>query len=150
LLWESTLDRDRSTKSTKKDGGGHLRELERDIETIRGNLGGLIGELDHRRHEALDVRLQLRRHGLLLGLGLLAVAGVVTGVVLMRRARKRRRRRLPARLRSLRHAVQRMVAEPDRVVESQPRVPKRILAAAGAAAASVVGRRVAERIVRRR
>jgi hypothetical protein len=145
-------DHDRASREhrAKGDGSGDVRRLEEDIQNIRGNLGGLLGELDHRRHEAFDVRVQLRRHGLLIGLGLFAMAGVVTSAVLIHRERSRRRRSLPVRLRGLRQALRRMAAEPERVVESQPRVRNRILVAAGTAVASVMGRRLAERIVRRR
>jgi len=123
--------------------------LERDIEEIRGNLGGLIGELDHRRHEAFDLRRQLRRHGLFFGLTLLAAAGLATSGILIYRERVRRRRALPARLRRLHSAVSRMVAKPERVAQSPPRVGKKILAAGGTAIASVIGRRVAQRFVNR-
>ena len=131
--------------------GAHadVDSLERDIEQIRGNLGGLIGELDHRRHEAFDLRRQLRRHGLFFGLTLLAVVGLATSGILIYRERARRRRALPARLRRLRVAVRRMVAQPERVAEPQPRVGKKILAAGGTAIASVIGRRVAQRIINR-
>lgn len=127
-----------------------IDHLEDDIDRIRGNLGGLLNELDRRRHDAFDVRRQLRRHGVAVGLGLLAVAGIVTAGILLHRERGRRARSLPARARALRRAVRRVAAEPDRVAEAYPRVGKKILAAGGTAVASVVGRRIAERIVRRR
>ena len=49
-------------------------ELERDVERIRDSMAGIVSELDRRRHELFDWRLQLRRHKL--GIGLLA-GGVV-------------------------------------------------------------------------
>lgn len=72
-------------------------QLEEDIEKIRDNLGALVGELDHRRHEALNPRLQLRRHGRALAIGALAVLGVMAGGVALRQARQRRLRRLTLR-----------------------------------------------------
>ncbi|HKC25171.1 MAG TPA: hypothetical protein VKF32_10540 [Thermoanaerobaculia bacterium] len=51
-----------------------------EIEEIRDDLGTYISELDRRRHEALDFRLQLRRHRdlvLSVGVGLAAIAGAL-------------------------------------------------------------------------
>jgi hypothetical protein len=142
-------NRGRTARASNGDGAPDVDSLERDIREIRGNLGGLIGELDHRRHEAFDLRRQLRRHGVMLGLGVLAAAGLIATGILFHRERERRRRSLPARVAALRQAVRRMIADPDRVVESRPRVRNKILAAAGASVASVAGRRLAQRILGR-
>ena len=47
------------------------RQLDGEIAALREELGSLVGELDRRRHEALDVKLQARRHA-----GGLTVSGV--------------------------------------------------------------------------
>jgi hypothetical protein len=133
----------------KRDPSDEAERLQHDIEAIRDNLGGLIGELDHRRHEALNLRLQLRRHALPVTIGALAILGLVATGIAVRVARNRRRERLPARLRRLRHAVARMIDDPDHVAEGRPKVGTKILTAGGTAGAAVVARRLAERLIRR-
>jgi hypothetical protein len=121
--------------------------LQRDIEAIRGELGGLVGELDHRRHELFDFRLQLRRHAVAFGVGALVAAGLVAGGVALGVMRRRRRQRLPARLRRLRTAVARMIDAPDKVAKPAPNTGRKIAAAGGSAAASVVAKRLAARLI---
>lgn len=50
-------------------------DLERRVETIRGDLDAIVAELDRRRRELLDWRLQLRRHR---GAVVAIFAGVLT------------------------------------------------------------------------
>ena len=63
-------------------------EIEQEIEDLRSELGALIDELNRRRREVIDVRLQLRRHGGAVAL----VLGVVVLSVIARNAALRRRR----------------------------------------------------------
>lgn len=67
-----------------------VNRLRTKIDATREELGTYLSELDRRRHEALDLKLQIRKHpGVLIGAGV-AVAGIVTGaVVMVARARKR-------------------------------------------------------------
>src|SRR5262249_19798329 len=44
------------------EAGPEPRKLEQEIESVRSELGDLVGELDRRRRDALDWRLQARRH----------------------------------------------------------------------------------------
>jgi hypothetical protein len=129
--------------------------IKQDIEGIRQNLGGLVAELDRRRHEAFDVRLQLRRHAVPLALGAAALTvGVgATVAVIMYRHRQQRRlaarlRRLPPRLHRLRLALGRALAEPDRVAQNPPRMPAKILTAGGSATAAALGKHLVTRLVR--
>jgi len=122
-------------------------ELQQEIETIRDNIGGLVTELDHRRHDLLDIGRQVRQHGLALAIGGVALLGMVAGGVLLARRRSRARRRLPARALRIAQALGRLVAHPERQSPPPPSASRKILAAAGAAAASVVARRLAQRIV---
>lgn len=122
--------------------------LVNEIDEIRGNLDGLIDELDHRRHELLDVRLQLRRHAVAVIVGAVALAGLVAKEIALAVHRGRQRRTLRARLGRLRTAVARMIDDPDRVAKESPNVGKKILAAGATAAASIFGKRFARRLVR--
>ena len=72
-------------------------EIEREVEQIRGNLDPVLKELDVRRHELTDWRLQLRRHGPKLARVGAGIAGVIAAVQVVKRFRKRRRERSHAR-----------------------------------------------------
>jgi hypothetical protein len=125
-------------------------QLQHEIEDIRDNLGGLVSELDHRRHEALNLGIQLRRHALPLAIAGIAVIGLASGAIALAMRRSRARGRLPARAARLGQALQRMVRHPERQAPPPPSLGLKLLAAAGAAAASVVGRRVAQRLLAER
>ena len=125
-------------------------ELQQEIEDIRENIGGLVTELDHRRHEMFDVGLQVRRHGVTLAIAGVALIGLAAGGVLLARHRARARRRLPARAARVRQALARLVDHPERQAPPPPSIGLKILAAAGAAAASVLARRLAQRLIEER
>ena len=140
------------TRTVGVNGGSSAEQadaLQRDIERIRDELATTVGELDRRRHELFDVRGQLRRHPVpivLIGAALLAVAA--SGIALAV-SRGRRRQRLPARLERLQEALQRMVAKPNRVA-TDPGVGRKILAAAGGAAASLAAKKLVAKAFRER
>jgi len=137
------------TRATGVNGSGNdkAEALQRDIDRLRGELANTVGELDRRRHDLLDVRAQLRRHPLpiaLLAVALLAVAGGGIALGVMQR---RRKQRLGARLERLQEALGRMVAKPNRVATDQG-VGRKIVAAAGAAAASLTAKKLVGRAFR--
>jgi len=113
------------------------RQLEEEIEALRGDLGELVSELDRRRHELLDVRLHLRRHPVAAGVAGASLALVLGGSVAAILSARERQRRPVARARRLGRAVSRMIDAPDRVARD-PSVGEKVLAAAGAAAASLL------------
>jgi hypothetical protein len=121
-------------------------ELVREIATVRTDLAGTIGELDRRRHELFDVRRQLRENPVRLLAVAAALLGVAVGGISLEIARRRRRDRLRPRLSRLEEALRRMVAHPNRVA-TDPGVGRKIVGAAGAAAASVVARKLAQRLL---
>lgn len=60
-------------------------EVVQDIEKARADLGEYLAEIDRRRHEALDWRLQLRRHRTavtLVGAGIAAGVGMAIAALL--------------------------------------------------------------------
>jgi hypothetical protein len=58
-----------------------VEELGSEVAGVREELDTLLGELDRRRHDALDVRLQLRRHAVGAGLTAFALLATATGSV---------------------------------------------------------------------
>lgn len=132
------------------DPGEVGEHLTKDINQIRDNLGDLVGELDHRRHELFDWRLQLRRHGLALAIGTVVVAGLVAGGVAVHRARQPSYPRLSRRWNDLRDSVALAVGRRRREPQAKPALAKQIVGAAAAALASVLARRLAERFLKPR
>jgi len=124
-----------------------VAQLEQDVDQIRGRIGILVRELDHRRHEAFDLRLQFRHHAGRLVLVGVALVAIVAGGVAYVASRLRRRRSIQMRVRRLRDALRRIGAHPERVAERTPNVSRKVLAAGGGAIASALGKRIAKRIV---
>jgi hypothetical protein len=117
--------------------------IEREIRAHRGELSTLVGELNRRRQELTDVRLQLRRHTVGVATGVLATGAVIVGSLVYARWRARRADSLIARGGRLREAVGRMIDRPERVA-TEPTVGQRLLASAGSAVAAVVIKAILE------
>lgn len=118
--------------------------LVRDVDRLRGELGRLVSELDRRRHEALDVRLQLRRHPVATAV-VAATAALALGGLLAVALRRRRRRHDPVhRAKEVRGALARLLDHPDRVA-AEPSLLDKVLAAAGVVAAGALARRLVDR-----
>lgn len=127
--------------------GDEVDALERDVDRIRNNIGELIRELNYRRHEAFDLKLQFQRHAarvILAGVGMFAV---VAGAIALAVARRRRQRSIGARVTRLRAALRRISAHPEELAGRQPSVSRKVAAAGGGAIASVLGKRLAKRLV---
>ena len=119
--------------------------LELNVELVRRRLDATIRELDRRRHDAFDVKTQLRRHALPVIGGFVAFAAAVTAVTWWAIRRAVHRQRLVARLHRLRGAVGRMIAKPDRVARENPNVVRKIAAAAGTTAATMLAKKLMKR-----
>ena len=135
------------------DGGGDLVKIEREIWNIRGNISDLIHELDCRRREALDVRLQFRRHPVTataVAVALLGGLALVATLVVHRVHLRRERHRLPSRLGRLRAGLGRLIEDPDAVAPRQPSLQRRVATAGGGALATQLGRQLAKRLVHAR
>lgn len=106
------------------------REIERDIEHLRSRLDKSLAELDRRRHELTDVRLQMQRHpGVFIGAG--AVVALMIGGVAFAVWRSRKREELPQKARRLRIAVGRAVDDPKKVARGEAPIWEKIVAAVG-------------------
>ena len=119
--------------------------LEREVAEIRGNLGDLVSELDHRRHEVFALRRQIRRHPLYLAIAGVAVLGLVGAAVALAVDRRHRQRSALARMHRLRGAFGRMADHPERVARETPDVARKVAGAAGAAIASALARKLAKK-----
>lgn len=116
------------------------RALEREVEQLRVRLDRSLAELDRRRHELADVKLQLRRHPEVLyaagGVVLLFAAGI--GFAIWRAQKKEE----PVeKARRFRIAIGRAQEHPERVAQ-EPTVPQKILAAVGTTVAVAVTKKL--------
>ena len=125
------------------------RAVEEELMRRRGELGALVGELNRRRHELTDVRLQMRRHALGITVALFAAGAAAAGSIAFAIRRTRHRDTAPARGARLREAVGRMLDRPERVA-SEPTATQRIIASAGSAAAAFLIKAALERVTRPR
>ncbi len=120
------------------------RELETEITEIRSRLDRSLAELDRRRHELTDVRLQVRRHPMVAVAAGVTVLALVGGVAYAVWA-SRQRNKPVSKARRLKHALSRMIDQPQKVAKAEPTVPEKILAAAGTAAATMLVKKMMER-----
>jgi hypothetical protein len=117
-----------------------------EIDSLRGELGALVGELDRRRHEAFDLGLQARRHPVVAAIAAATLALAIGGLIALAVGTRRRRRRPSVRARETRRALARLLDHPDRVA-AEPTVAHKAVAAAAAAAAATLARRLIQRQV---
>jgi len=119
------------------------REIERDIEHLRTSLDRSLAELDRRRHELTDIRLQMRKHpAVFIGTGavlLLMVGGVGYAIF-----RSRKRQELPQKASRLRMALGRAIDKPQRVARSEPPPWQKILTAVGTTIAVSLAKKLVE------
>ena len=125
-----------------------VHELGNEVAHVRDELDVLLGELDRRRHDALDVPLQLRRHATGVGLTVLAFTLVAAASVWLTMRRRQRRARLGARLGRLSQAITRMTDRPERVA-AEPTIPAKIATAAANAAVAMLVKKLLEQGVAR-
>ena len=120
------------------------REIERDIEHLRTRLDRSLAELDRRRHELTDIKLQMRKHpAVFIGAG--AVVVLAMGGVGLAIYRSRKREELPQKAKRLRIAFGRAVDQPQRVARGEPPAWEEILTAVGTAIAVNLAKKMVER-----
>lgn len=131
------------------DGMNGARDVGRvsgEIEALRGELGGLVEELDRRRHEAFDLGLQARRHPVAIAVAATAAALVVGGLLAYAARDRRRRRRPSARARETRRALARLLDNPERVA-AEPSVANKVATAVLTLVATTLAKRLVDRKV---
>jgi hypothetical protein len=127
-------------------GPGDVHRVAGEIDVLRHELGGLVTELDRRRHEALDLRLQVRRHPVLVATVVTVTALLVGGAVALVVREARERKRPARRAREIRDALGRLVDHP-REIASQPSIGNKIATAVGVALATTLAKRLLDRSV---
>ena len=139
----------RVVKVVEPEPAAQARVLETEIEHLRTRLDRSLSELDRRRHELLDYKLQLRRHPQVLliagGVMLLLFGGVAYSVYSSRRQSLAVRR-----ARKYKGAMRRAVDQPENVARPRSResgVAAKILASVGTTVAVALTRRLIERTV---
>jgi hypothetical protein len=127
-------------------GPGDVHRVAGEIDVLRHELGGLIGELDRRRHEALDVRLQVKRHPVIVAAVVTVAALLVGGAVALMVHTTRERQRPSRRAREVKDALSRLLEHP-REVASQPSIGNKVATAVGVAIATALAKRLLDRSV---
>ncbi|GAC1346985.1 MAG: hypothetical protein NVSMB23_25530 [Myxococcales bacterium] len=131
-----------ATKMELETPKQRTRQIEGEIDEIRRRLDRNLSELDRRRHEATDWRLQMRRHPRLVagvGIGALALLG---GMVAMSVA-KSRREHPKRRAQRIGLALRRGYQNPEKVARPEPSVAVKVLAAV----ATTVGTSLAKKYI---
>jgi hypothetical protein len=112
--------------------------LEQQADTLRDNLGGLVAELDHRRHAAA------RRYGKPAAIsGIVLTVGVIAALV-WRKLHRKRSAAFGVGMVLGRVLPRRKKGEP---VKREPSVTKKVIGAAAAAAASIAARHLMSRLL---
>lgn len=139
---------DKGTTGVETPGAAdRAAAIEREIESIRGHLDGLVDELDNRRHR-LNPMVAARRHPATFALAGALVAGVITAAVLVHNARERRRSSWLGRGRRLKGALRDLME--GKAAAVTPSFGVRMLSALAAAAAGVAGKRLATQLFSRK
>jgi hypothetical protein len=100
------------------------REVETEIELIRSDIDVLVGELDRRRHEVLDVRVQARKHPI--GASVVGLAAALVAAGLTTWIYRRLRPETPAmRARKVGEALALIARDPDRLIDALEDRPAR-------------------------
>jgi hypothetical protein len=120
------------------------RALEKEIEHLRTRLDRSLAEVDRRRHELTDLRLQVRKHpGVVAG-----AAGVVVlllGGVAFAVWRAHEKQKIPAKARRFQIAIGRAIDKPEKVATGETPAWEKILAAVGTTLAVSLTKRLLDR-----
>jgi hypothetical protein len=126
------------------------RAIEEQIGGIREDLGLLLGELDRRRHELLDWRVQLRKNAVPIAIAAVGIAALGGGAVAWTMHRQEVARRPTEKARALGRALDRAMRHPNRVAGGKPHPASslgyKVLSAAGTALAAILARQIGEAI----
>jgi hypothetical protein len=117
--------------------------IEKEIEDIRENLGGLVGELEHRGQQLNPLRAA-RIHPIIFALTSVAIAGLVSSGVYLYLLRRSQRVSWLGRFKRLRSSMHELIRRDQPL---PPSAGKRIVHAAVSASAAVIARHLATRLL---
>jgi hypothetical protein len=134
----------RSGDGVGAPAGERADELELEVEALREDLGDLVGELGQRRHNALDLRRQVRRHPVVVTVAAVIGLGLLGGGIALAVRRQRRQRSLAGRAARLARALLGVAHHPERLEREALMLGlgRKIATAGGTAAASALARRL--------
>jgi hypothetical protein len=133
--------------TTKHPTEADVRGAERGIDEIRDHLGDLMTELNRRRREVMDLKLQFQRRPVAMVLGAVVLVGVLAGTITLIALHWHRRRSLPGRADRMRAALRRVARRPELLAEPEPTVSHKVAAAGGSAIASALGKQLVKKLV---
>jgi hypothetical protein len=110
-----------------------LRRLESEISEGREELGGLVAELDRRRHQFFDLRAQLKRHVVEISLAGATLTAISVAAIWLAVQRAHRRASFVSRASRLGTAVSRTIDNSE-LVATGPTIPGQLFTAIAAAA----------------
>jgi len=120
-----------------------LRAIEREIERLRMRLDRSLAELDRRRHELTDLKLQVRRHpAVVAGAGAAALL-LIGGGIALAVWQARRREKLPQKARRIQISIGRAVEKPEKRGDAP--AWEKILAAVGTTLAVSLTKKLLDR-----
>jgi hypothetical protein len=123
------------------------RDLEHQVEDIRSNIDDIVDELDKRRHELFDWRLQLRKHARTFGALAAVLVVTMAGTIAFSIWQSRRRSRPLAKAKRWRSAVSRVIDHPEYLVRRDDGLGRKALTAAASAFTGGVAKSAAERLM---
>lgn len=118
-------------------------EIEHEIEEVRKRLDKSLAELDRRRHDLMNVRLQVSKHpqAVIIAGGVVAL---LVGAVWIAARRSRAEPEPVRKMRRFRFAAERAVEHPERVARTAP-LWEKIAASVGTTVAVALTKRLLDR-----
>jgi hypothetical protein len=134
---KSAIDHSPSLGTSAREG---VRQLGGEIAMLREELSGLVAELDRRRHEALDLKRQVKRHALRTALTATGLVAAGVTIVWLAAWRSHRREAIPSRWARTRRALSRMI-DKRAPVAAEPSVASKIVPATVSAVMAILAKR---------
>lgn len=121
--------------------------LETEIAGVRLEIDELIEELDRRRREVMDLKLQVSRHAVPIVVGAMTGGLVLAGVGVYVFWHHRHERKPSVRLHHARFAARRALKHPERVARGEPPLHIKLLTATLTALAGATAKKLVERAI---